>query len=73
VTLDPTAPGIFTVGGNQGAVLNGTDNTVAAPPGAFPGSHPARPGDVVVIYASGLGPVTPSLPSGIGSGANGTS
>jgi uncharacterized protein (TIGR03437 family) len=75
VTIDPTAPGIFTVGGDRedrGAVLNGTDNTVAAPVGVFPGSRPARPGDVVVIYASGLGPVTPSLPSGIGSGANGT-
>ena len=74
VDLTPTAPGIFTVLDDQGAILNGADNppTVAAPEGTFPGSHPARPGDVVVIYASGMGPVTPSLPSGIGSGANGT-
>lgn len=75
VNLAPTAPGIFTVGGDRddrGAILNGADNTVAVPAGVFPGSHPAAPGSVVVIYASGLGPVTPSLPSGIGSGANGT-
>jgi len=74
VDLARTAPGIFTVGGDQGAVLNGADNipTIAAPEGTFPGSHPARPGDVVIIYAAGLGPVTPDLPSGIGSGANGT-
>ncbi len=75
VNLSPTAPGIFVVGGDRedrGAILNGSDNTVAAPEGVFPGSHPARPGDVVVIYAAGLGPVTPALPSGIASGANGT-
>ena len=78
VNLTPTAPGIFTVGGDRedrGAILNGADfptASISAPEGTFPNSHPARPGDVVVIYASGLGPVTPSLPSGIGSGANGT-
>jgi uncharacterized protein (TIGR03437 family) len=75
ITLAATAPGVFTVGGDRedrAAVLNGTDNTVAAPAGVFPGSRPARSGDVVVIYCSGLGPVTPTLPSGVGAGANGT-
>ena len=75
VELGPTAPGIFLVRGDRedrGAVFNGLDNTVAAPEGVFPGSRPARPGDVVVLYAAGLGPVTPALPSGIASGANGT-
>jgi uncharacterized protein (TIGR03437 family) len=75
VTLTASAPGLFSTdssGNGQGAILNGSDNTVAAPAGTFPGSRPAAPGSVVVIYASGLGPVTPALPSGVGSGANGT-
>lgn len=75
VTLSPTAPGIFSTdssGNGQGAILNGSDNRVAAPAGTFPGSHPARPGDVVMIYAAGLGPVNATLPSGLGSGVNGT-
>jgi len=75
VNLSPTAPGIFSTdssGNGQGAILNGADNTVTAPSGTFHGSHPAKPGDVIVIYAAGLGPVTPTLPSGLGSGANGT-
>ena len=73
IPLSATAPGIFLAGtSGQGAILNGTDNTVAAPSGTFPGSHPARLGDVVVIYSSGLGPVLPALPSGVAAGAGGT-
>lgn len=75
ITLSASAPGLFSTdssGNGQGAILNGADNSVAATTGMFPGSHPAAPGSVVVIYASGLGPVTPPLPSGVGSGANGS-
>lgn len=72
VPLRATAPGIFPLGQTQGAIVNGADNTIAAPAGAFSGSHPARLRDVVVIYASGLGPVTPALPSGVGSAASGS-
>ena len=73
-SLSPTAPGIFFVdlgGRQQGAILNASDNTFAAPVGTSLG-HPTRPGDVVVIFASGLGPVTPTLPSGVAAGAGGT-
>ena len=73
-TLSATAPGIFSAdssGKGQGAILN-VDNSLTAPSGAFPGSHPAKAGDVIVIYSSGLGPVNPVLPSGVGSGANGS-
>lgn len=72
VNLAATAPGIFPAGQGQGVILNSTDNTVAAPAGTFPGSHPAKPGDFIVIYASGLGPVSPALPSGVAAGAGGT-
>jgi len=72
VNLDSAAPEILTAGTDQGIILNALDNTVAAQGGAFPGAHPARAGETVLIYATGLGPVTPSLPSGLDAGANGT-
>ena len=77
VSLAATTPGIFSAessGKGQGAILNGGDlfASLTAPTGAFPGSHPAKAGDVIVIYASGLGPVSPVLPSGVGSGTNGS-
>ena len=71
VNLSPTAPGIFSTnlsGSGQGAILN-ADNSLAAPGGA---GRPAKRGDVVTIYASGLGPVTPTLPSGLEAGSGGT-
>ncbi len=61
VTVAPAAPGIFTVNGSgkgQGTVFGGTNGTLADP------SHPANPGEVVVIYCTGLGEVTPEVPSG---------
>lgn len=77
VNLSPTAPGIFTAnssGAGQGIIQNGADPGYAAPVGAYPfptPSHPAKPGDTVVIWASGLGPVTPSIPTGLTPGVNG--
>jgi uncharacterized protein (TIGR03437 family) len=76
LNLSPTAPGIFSTnqsGAGQGAILN-EDDSFVAPAGSIPGAaaHPARPGDIIVIFASGLGPVTPNLPSGLASGAGGT-
>ncbi|MBI2820149.1 MAG: matrixin family metalloprotease [Acidobacteria bacterium] len=71
VSLTPTAPGIFSSGQNgtgQGAIVN-ADNTLAAPGGA---GHPAKRGEVVTIFASGLGPVTPASPSGLEAGTGGT-
>ncbi|MCH8268017.1 MAG: matrixin family metalloprotease [Acidobacteria bacterium] len=78
VNLSPTAPGIFVVPPNQqGAILNGVEqnqgiSSLVAPAGSFPNARPARAGEVIVIFASGLGPVSPALPSGVASGANGT-
>jgi uncharacterized protein (TIGR03437 family) len=40
--------------------------TFVAPPGAISGyaSRRAKPGDVIVIYGIGFGPVTPNTPAG---------
>ncbi len=77
VPLSPSAPGIFALnqaGSGQGAVLN-PDASFAAPLNSVPGrtARPTRRGDVVIIFASGLGRVTPALPSGLPAGVNGTS
>jgi uncharacterized protein (TIGR03437 family) len=76
VTLAATAPGIFATnqqGFEQGAILNNPDPSFAAPAGSIPGAatRPARRGDVVTIYCSGLGPVTPAIASGVAAGAGG--
>ncbi|MBI2816977.1 MAG: matrixin family metalloprotease [Acidobacteria bacterium] len=75
INLSPTAPGIFSTnssGAGQGAILN-ADSSFVAPRDSIPGAaaHPAKAGDVIIIYASGLGPVTPVPPSGVPAGANG--
>jgi len=59
------SPGIITVGTNLAAVQN-TDGTLAQPAGSIPGrtTHPASPGEVVVIYTTGLGPVSPTVSDG---------
>ena len=76
VNLSPTAPGLFRVNpAGQGAILN-PDGSLVAPVGSFPSrlpaAQPTRSGEIIVIFASGLGPVSPAQPSGVAAGANGT-
>ena len=61
------APGVFMVPGAataQAAVLLAGVGTLAAPRGVVGQSRPARAGDVLEIYATGLGPVDPPLADG---------
>lgn len=51
VTLQPTAPAIFELEGGLGAIAN-QDGRLNAP------SNPARRGQVIVVYCTGLGEVT---------------
>lgn len=60
VNFAPSMPGIFTASeANQlyAVAVNSTDNSLAWPQGLVQGSHPAQAGDVLVIYATGLGAV----------------
>ena len=54
VTLAPTAPGLFQLDGTN-AVATEPDGTVLT------ASTPAKPGDIVILYATGLGQVTPPV------------
>ena len=61
------APASFTIGGTQYVVALFTDGvTYVLPTGAIPGvtSRPAKPGDTIVLYGVGFGPVTPAIPAG---------
>ena len=64
------SPAIYTLtqsGSGQAIVTFADTSTLAAPRGATPDSRPARAGDIVTIYANGLGPVTPAIESGVNS------
>jgi uncharacterized protein (TIGR03437 family) len=67
VTVGPFSPGIFASGNLAVAVnLDGTlvwaANTVAGVT-----THAAKPGDTIIVYATGLGAVTPSVNDGAAS------
>ena len=61
VTLRPYAPALFTTntqGSGQASTVIAGSATLAAPSGAFPGSRPARAGEFLSIYCTGLGDVS---------------
>lgn len=53
VPVTPAQPGIFLEDGATGAFLHGADNSVVT------AAKPASAGEVVVVYCTGLGAVTP--------------
>ena len=73
VSLAPLSPGLISVnssGSGQGAILNDKDanqgvQSLVAPAGSAPNAHPAAAGDVIEIYGTGLGAVTPPVPTGM--------
>jgi uncharacterized protein (TIGR03437 family) len=70
VTIGPFSPGIF-ASGTQGVVVNYPDGTLAWPANSVAGltTHPAAPGSVVIVYATGLGGVDHTPANGDISGA----
>jgi len=70
VAVGPFSPGIFaatTASGALIAIAVNPDGSVAAPVNAIPGltSRPANRGDALIIYANGLGAVTPTIQSAV--------
>jgi len=68
------APGLFVLRGTYGAVQNASRGSGFPVPDiplfADIAKAPARPGDVLIIYASGAGPVNPAATTGAASGAD---
>ncbi len=70
IPLAATAPAFFTTQSGKGqAIAINADGTLAVPVGSIPGltTHPAQPGDALILYANGVGPVSPSIASGVDS------
>ncbi len=59
-------PGVFTTDGTTGVILHGIGNQLIT------ASSPAAKGEVVVIYATGLGAVSPAPADGAAAGASQT-
>jgi len=53
-------PGIFVYNGNYAVAVNSTDGSLIGP------NNPAIPGEIVVLYTTGLGPLTLNLRDGYG-------
>ncbi len=66
--MGPFSPGIFSTqfGSGQAIAINSATGLLAAAPGAIPGltTEPVRAGGVIIVYANGLGAVTPSARTG---------
>jgi uncharacterized protein (TIGR03437 family) len=60
------APSSFKIGSTQYAAGILGDGTYAIPAGAIVGvqSRPAKPGETLILYGVGFGPVTPNSPAG---------
>jgi len=63
VTVGPLAPGIFASNG-LAVAANNADGSYPWPTGSVPGAHPVKAGDVIIIYATGLGAVDTPIPDG---------
>jgi uncharacterized protein (TIGR03437 family) len=59
------APANFKSGNTQYVVAQLADNTFVGEPAKVPGTNrPAKPGETIVLYGIGFGPVTPAIPAG---------
>ena len=70
-TVNATQPGLlappsFLVSGKQYVVAYFANGTFVLPPGTLPGvvTRQAHPGETIVMYGLGFGPVTPATPAG---------
>jgi uncharacterized protein (TIGR03437 family) len=78
VPMFAASPGIFTTNttnsATQGVIQIANSTTFVAPVGAIPGvtSRPAVPGDILTIYASGLGAVSNTPGDGAVAGSGST-
>jgi len=65
--LQNYSPALFTLLGKYAAARHNSDSVVVAPAGFLGSSvtsRPAQPGELIQIYATGLGPTTPTVPAG---------
>ena len=68
INIAATAAGIFSIppGVGYAIAINAADGQLATPVGQIPGlaTHPCKVGDVLIVYATGLGPVDIPIANG---------
>jgi uncharacterized protein (TIGR03437 family) len=64
VDVQTYAPAFFTLNGRTIAATSADGSTVIADPSLAPGAGPAKPGDTIVLYATGLGSTNPQVSPG---------
>ncbi len=69
VTSQLLSPGFFPFGSGSVAATVANSATPVADPAQIPGAVFAKPGDVVTLWATGLGTTTPALAEGAVAGA----
>jgi uncharacterized protein (TIGR03437 family) len=68
VSMQTVSPGLFMyqAANARYVAAQHADYSIVGPPGLYPGaSSPAKPGEVIILYATGFGPTTPPTPSGL--------
>jgi uncharacterized protein (TIGR03437 family) len=70
-TVETVAPAFWPWPNNQ-PVATHNDFTIAAKNGTFSGQTtvPAKPGEVITLWGTGLGPTSPTVPAGVLPGSN---
>jgi len=67
VTIGSVDPGIFSLQSGTGqAIAINSDGSLTAPAGSIPGyaTRPARPGETIIVLATGRGAVSPAIATG---------
>ena len=65
--MQSLAPGLFLFDAESRryvASQHAADYSVVGKVGLYPGSTPAKPGEIVILYGTGFGPTNPPLPTG---------
>src|SRR5438552_3646165 len=64
--LTNRAPRLLLIGAGPYGAITFPDGSLPVPAGTFPGvtTHPASPGDTLILYAIGLGATDPSVVAG---------
>jgi uncharacterized protein (TIGR03437 family) len=66
-TMQTVSPGLFMypAANARYVAAQHADYSIVGPPGLYPGaSSPAKPSEVIILYATGFGPTSPPTPSG---------
>jgi uncharacterized protein (TIGR03437 family) len=63
-TLQATSPAFFTFNGTSVAALVAGPYQIVAQPAVVPTARPARPGEIIELYATGLGPTQTEVAPG---------